>query len=204
MAYATDEQIRKICNFTTNEISDLTEQIAAADKWLLSRITTKHELEAIDGIIDGSNTEFRVQEWPIADDDLDATVDKDDVEVFYATYSDPNQFIVYGAAQTVTSVVANDGIINVETAPTSTTAECGVFANFRTWNVYEVDYDKFKLIASFAAAGFAQQKIMGAAPNYHIIEKNIRKNVAGGFYFNIAESMVSDIVKPAAGVVKHF
>ena len=204
MAYATDAQIRKISNFTTNEISDLTEQIAAADKWVLERITSKHRLEGVNGKIDGSNTEFRVQEYPIADDNLDSAVDANDVEIYYAAYSDVNKFLQFGSAQTVTSVVEDDGIINVTTAPTTTTAIGGVFATYRTWNVYDVDYTEFKRIASYVACAYAQAKVLGLSGNYHEIEKDIRKSSAGGNYLEIAKSMLNNILKPGCRVTKFY
>lgn len=197
MAYATDAQIRQLCSIDTTQVSDLTQFIATADKWVRSKITCYHEYEAVDGAVDGTNKEFRVLNYPIADSDLDGDVDASDVLIYYATLSAVNNFRVYGSNKTVSSVVSNDGIVNVSTAPTIVTALDGVYATYRSWNVYEVDYDLFKLIASYAAAGLAQRKVLGLAVNFDAIPYQIR-NQMGGDCLETAKTMLHGIVKLGA------
>jgi len=203
MTYATDSQIRKICSIDTSQCSDLTEFISTADKWVRDKITRRHLCENIEGVIDGSNKEFRVANYPIADADLDGDVDASDVLIYYATLSTVNNFRVYGSSKTVTSVVCDDGIINVTTAPTTVTASDGVYASYYSWNVYEIDYDLFKLISSYAAAGLAQRKVLGLAVNFNAIPYQIRNEI-GGDCLETAKTMLQGITKLSAAFNKLF
>jgi len=188
MAYATSAQFRRVSNFTTKEISDtdITDLIADADRAIVRLTTTEIYLEQLEGDIDGNNTDFKTKHSPIADADADSDVDGDDVTVYYATYDDTTNWVEMGSSQTVTSIQANEGIITMTTAPTTTTAEAGVFATYRYTAKGVTDYDILKLASCYYLAYMVANKLRGKTPNFEgITSPYIRSDTVGSDWLKL-------------------
>ena len=158
MAYASLAELRSVSHFSTAEISDVdvTALMAAADRAVLRLATIEVYNEKLSGSIDGSNVLFTSQHKPIADIDFDEDVDADDVTVYLVDHdSEQNEEHTETA---VTSVNSRDGIITLTTAPTTTNAEIGLYADYRYYNM-PVDYDLLKLAANYYLAHLCEMKI---------------------------------------------
>ncbi len=181
--YCSLSDFRLISNFSKDKISDavVITLMPIVSKKILSRISTLHKLERdLVGPIDGSNVIFYVKKKPIADFDMDSDVDISDVLVYYATW-DTNNKIVYGSAQTVSSIDARSGSFIVATAPTTTTAEAGLYVTYRS-TVENLDYADVRMAANYLLAHAASLKIRGETPEYTGIDAPfIRPFVVGGF-----------------------
>ncbi len=111
-------------------------------------------------------------------EDIDSP-DIADVKVYYATTDDDSGFLEYGSSQTITSFQAEEGIITMTTAPTTTTAESGVFADY-SYVSKNMDWTLVNTAACYMAAHLSSMKISGEAPNYTNIPDAIsRRDLAG-------------------------
>ncbi len=177
MAYASTAGFRAVTNFKDSDITDtdVTTMITFADMAILRLATTEIYMEELEGDIDGVNVDFRVKHAPIADNDMDGDVDNSDVTVYYATFDDVTNFRELGTSKTVSSVSANDGIITMSVAPTTSTAEAGVFAVYRYFPSTVFNYDVLKLAANYYLAWLVANKIAGITPDLEMIQNpNIR------------------------------
>ncbi|TET75163.1 MAG: hypothetical protein E3J56_01055 [Candidatus Aminicenantes bacterium] len=190
MAYATTVLFRRLTHFTTSDIgdTDLGNIIAEADRAVVRLTTTEVWLEKLDGTIDGTNVDFRTKYKPIADADSSGVVDKDDVTAYYATFDDTTGWIELGTAVTVTSIQAETGIITMETAPTTTTAEAGVLAIYRYDTHGKTDYDILALAATYYLAYLVANKIKGKTPDYTQTSPEapyLRRDLTGGDWLGL-------------------
>ncbi len=189
MAYATSVLFRRLTHFSVSDISDtdVTNLIAEADRAITRMTTTEVWLEQLDGTIDGSNVDFRTKYIPIADADASGAIDGDDVTVYYATYDATTGWVELGTADAVTSIQAETGIITVTTAPTTTTAEAGVFAIYRYDTHGKTDYDMIALAATYYLAYLVASKITGDTPKLHMIEDApyIRRDTIGADWLKL-------------------
>lgn len=111
-------------------------------------------------------------------EDIDSP-DNSDVEVFYATNDDTTGWRELGSKQTVSSIQDQDGIIVMNTAPTTTTAEAGVFGSY-AYVSRTMDWDLVNSATCYMAAHIASFIISGQAPNYTQIQDVFaRRDVAG-------------------------
>lgn len=158
MAYATLAKLRSVSHFSTAEISDtdVTALIGDADRAVLRLATIEVYDEKMSGSIDGSNKLFTTQHKPIADIDFDEDVDVDDVTIYLVDLDDEENEEHTETA--VTSVNARDGIVTLTTAPTTSNAEVGLYADYRYYNM-PVDYDLLKLAANYYLAHLCEMKI---------------------------------------------
>jgi hypothetical protein len=180
MAHATVTEVRALTGWDGKTISDtnISNFIPFADRLVSRTFATKVYRERLIGNIDGQNTEFKVAHFPIADIDFDSDVDSNDVEVFFATLSDQGN-LLYGSAQNVSAVEDHNGIIRVTTAPTSITADAGVFASY-SYTSPHIDYASIATAASYIVAHMASYLIQGEAPDYQVTEATfLRRDVAG-------------------------
>lgn len=114
--------------------------------------------------------------WRLEDID---SLDIADIEVFYATTDDSTGWTEYGSAQTITSIQDKEGIITMATAPTSSTAEAGVFASY-AYVSKNMDWNLVNPAACYMAAHIASFIISGQAPNYDAIADSFaRRDLAG-------------------------
>lgn len=113
--------------------------------------------------------------WRLEDpSELDIT----DVDVFYATL-DTDSKRVYGSRQTLTATNRREGRVTVNTAPTSTTAAEGIFANYSSI-VEGIDYSLVKDAACYVLAHLCSFKIAGQAPDFAGTEDAfLRRDIAG-------------------------
>ncbi len=158
MAYSSLTQLRLLSHFTKSEISDddVNSLVAEADRAILQLATIQVYDEKLAGDIDGSNKLFTTKHKLIADSDFDEDVDGDDVTVYLVDY-DSEQNIEH-TETAVSSVNARDGIFTLTTAPTTTNAQVGVYADYRYYKT-PVDYDILKLAANYYLAHLAEMKI---------------------------------------------
>lgn len=156
--YCTLSRLRSITHFSKNEISDADVNlfIPDADRAILRLATIEVYAEKLKGDIDGSNVLFTTKHAPIADIDFDADVDGDDVDVYLVANDDEEN--PESSATTVSTVNARDGIITLSTAPTTTNAEVGVYADYRYY-IEAVDYDVLKLAANYYLAHLCEMKV---------------------------------------------
>lgn len=171
MAWATLVLLRRVTHFTTSNIidTDVTNLIAEADRAVMRLTTSEVWLEKLDGTIDGTNTDFRTKYSPIADFNVDGSIDGSDVTVYYATFDDTTGWTELGTAKTVTSIQAETGIITMETAPTTETAEGGVYVIYRYDTQGKTDYDVLALAATYYLAYLVTRKLAGETMTYREI-----------------------------------
>lgn len=119
---------------------------------------------------------LKMDYWRLEDID---TPDTADVEVYYATEDDDTGWTEYGSAKSVASLQPTEGIITMTTAPTTSSAEAGVFANYSY--VSEImDWSLVNAAACYMAAHISSFKIAATAPNYDSIEDAFaRRDLAG-------------------------
>lgn len=170
MSYSSLVGLRLISHFTVAEISDadVTALIAEADRGIVKLATVESYNEKLSGHIDGSNKIFTAKHKPIADIDLDSEVDKDDVSIYLISYDSEQNEVHTETA--VTSVNARDGIITLSTAPTTTTAQLGISADYHYYD-RPVDYDILKLAANYYLAHLCEMKIRAKKIDYTLTEQ---------------------------------
>lgn len=114
--------------------------------------------------------------WRLTDID---SPDTSDATVYYATTDDDSGFLEYGTSQTITSLQPTEGIITMTTAPTTTTAEAGIFADY-SYVSEDMDWELINTAACYMAAHLCGFKISGNAPNYEAIADSFaRRDLAG-------------------------
>ncbi len=119
--------------------------------------------------------DIKMDNWRLEDID---SPDIADVSVFYVTL-DANGRKVLGSAQTVTSLLREEGSITMNTAPTTTTAKGGVFCNY-AYVSDNMDWNLINPAACYLAAHLVSFIIAGTAPNYTSIEDAFaRRDLAG-------------------------
>lgn len=160
MAYSSLPAFRSLTHFTESEIpdSEVSALIPEADRAILRLATIEVYDEQLTGDIDGVNKLFMTKHKPIADTDFDSDVDSSDVSVWLVDY-DSEQNPVHTSVQ-ASSVNARDGIITLASAPTTSNAEVGVFADYRYYKM-PVDYDMLKLAANYYLAYLVEMKVRG-------------------------------------------
>ncbi len=156
--YATLSRLRAITHFTEAEISDSDVNlfIPDADRGILRLATIEVYDEKLAGGIDGSNKIFTTAHTPIADTDFDADVDGNDVlvnRVSYDAEQNPESIAV-----TVSLVNSRDGIVTLETAPTTSNSELGLHIDYRYYKT-AVDYDVLTLAANYYLAHLCEMKV---------------------------------------------
>lgn len=156
--YASIEKFRQISPFKKGDVSDeeLNAMIPIADKAVMRMATVEVYDEELAGDVDGSNTIFTTAHKPIADRDLDRDIDASDVNVFYAAKDAENNRT--STETTVSSVSSRDGRIIVSTAPTTTTAELGVFCDYRYYKNTKMDFDILEEAAVYYLAFLVSTK----------------------------------------------
>ncbi len=143
--------------------------------------------------------DVKMDNWRLEDIDSPEITD---VEVFYATTDDTSGFVELGSSQTITSFQDASGIITMATAPTTTTAEAGVFANY-SYVTRGMDWNLVNPAACYMAAHLASFIIAGKAPNYSAIEDSFaRRDLAGtpDEWLRLSLSLLMEAVGEVGGV----
>lgn len=118
---------------------------------------------------------LKMDYWRLEDID---SPDIADVTVYYATL-DTNNKKVLGSAQTVSSLLRDEGSITMSTAPTTTTAKGGVYCNY-SYVSDNMDWNLVNPAACYLAAHLVSFIIAGTAPNYQSIQDGfLRRDLAG-------------------------
>lgn len=160
MAYASEAAFRIVTNFGVEDISvlDLAPLIGEADDAILRLATIEVYDEKLSGDCDGSNVLFTTKHKPIADTGFNESVTAADVTVYLVDYdSEMNEV---HTETTVSDVNERDGIITLETAPTTSNAEVGVFVDYRYYPM-PVNYAELKLAANYYLAHIVATAING-------------------------------------------
>ncbi len=137
--------------------------------------------------------DLKMDSWFLEDID---SPDIADVSVFYATTDDDSGFLEYGSSNTIASFQAQSGIITMSTAPTTTTAESGVFATY-AYVSRSMDWNLVNPAACYVAAHLASFIIAGKAPNYAVIQDSFaRRDLAGApdEWLRLAIGLLNDAV----------
>ena len=143
--------------------------------------------------------DLKMDNWRLEDIDSPEIAD---VEVFYATTDDSSGFFELGSAQTIASFQAASGIITMFTAPTTSTAEAGVFANY-SYVSRGMDWSLVNPAACYMTAHLASFVIAGQAPNFAIIEDSFaRRDLAGtpDEWLRLSLSLLMNAVGEVGGV----
>ena len=179
--YCSLTTFRSITPFEKIKINDadVIALMGISSKMVHGKIMTKHKLERdLVGPVDGSNVIFYVKNKAIGDFDMDSDVDSSDVKVFYATF-DANNRIDYGNEQTVSAVDAQSGNFTMSTAPTTTTAEAGLYVTYYS-TVEDLDYESVRLAANYMLGHLVSLKLRGDVPDYNQIrEAFLRPGMTG-------------------------
>jgi len=142
MTYTTPSKVRSLLGLSETQVSDetLSNFIEYSDKIVLSMITVRVIDDELEGNINGSNTKFYTSFKPIADTNLDKTIDASDVTVYgWTKASDPTT----KTELTVSSVDSNEGLIILSSAPSSDTykkitADYSYYLNPVDWSLVEL------------------------------------------------------------------
>ncbi len=119
--------------------------------------------------------DIKMDNWRVEDIDSPETAD---TVVFYSTL-DANGRKILGSAQTVSSVLRDEGSITMNTAPTVVTAKGGVFCNY-SYVSDNMDWNLINPAACYLAAHISSFIIAGNAPNYTSIQDSfLRRDIAG-------------------------
>jgi len=143
--------------------------------------------------------DLKMDNWRLEDID---SPDISDMQVYYATNDDNTGFIEYGTANTITSFQAQEGIVTMTTAPTTTTAEAGVYGTY-AYVSREMDWVLVNTAACYMAAHLCSFKIAGSAPNYSSIEDSfMRRDLAGApdEWLRLCYSILDEAVGLKGGV----
>jgi len=178
--FANKEKFRKLTGITVSEISDedLQTMIPFADKAVMRLASAEVYDEKLTGNIDGSNVIFTTAKKPIADMNLDRQVTSSDVSVFLASNDPKNNRV--SAAATVSSVNARDGIITLSSAPNTTNAESGVFADYRYYRNAKIDLDIMEEASIYYLAFLVYTRNNESTANWSGISDTIVAKLIGG------------------------
>jgi hypothetical protein len=119
MPYCSTVDVRDLTDITTDDISDskLAELIDKATKIIIEDLTIPIIDEELDGNIDGSNTTFSVDRYPIADVTGDSVVTGADVTVYiWGDRTDPST----RETVPVSTIYPRTGKIVLSSAPAAT------------------------------------------------------------------------------------
>ncbi len=211
MAWATIALARLLSGLSTEDISDadLTSLIPYADLKVKGCVFIGITDSELDGEIDGSNTEFRVSSWPIADYDASGTVDKDDLTV-WSVKEDSTTGFEESTEITVSSVNARDGIVTLDTAPDSTTVDYVVSDYHLTKR--GIDSTKLEHLASLALSYLAFCNVAGTKgsdpESYSWDGFRVTKGSSGDSLETRANKVLSQYknecisMRPAEGIMK--
>jgi len=146
-----------------------------------------------------THADLVMDKWELIDID---SPDTDDLIVYYATNDDDTGWREYGSSQTITSLQPDEGIITMTSAPTTTTAEAGVFATY-SYVTKNMDWNLINPAACYLAAHLASFKIAGTAPNYEAIaDVFARRDLAGSpdEWLRLALSLIMQAVGEENGM----
>lgn len=149
MPYITPDKLRdEILGVDSDDAPDsvLNSYITKSDKTVLQDISTEVILEEIYGSIDDSNKEFSLDYYPIADRDADGAVTVSDVTIKGWRV---NSNVLFDEL-TVDSVLADKGIIMLESAPSAAVYDT-ITADYRYYTGH-VDYDLIETASGQYAA----------------------------------------------------
>lgn len=200
--YCSLTDFRSISPFPTDEINDtnVIKLMPIASSLVHRKIMTKHKLERdLVGPVDGSNTTFYVKHKAIGDADMDSDVDISDIQVFYATF-DSNNRLDYGSAQTVSAVDAQSGNFTMSTAPTTVTAEAGIYVTYFS-TVEDLDYTSIRMAATYMLAHLVSIKLRGETPNYKTIDAAYLRQQTTGLVTRLIDPWQHPYLKAALEII---
>ena len=186
------EDLRNGINELNIEISEMG-QTGTPDITTLDYMFIGFNTEASADLI--TSGDIIMDHWRIEDID---SPDTSDVQVFYATQDSEND-LIFGSAQAITGILADEGRIEMTTAPTTTTAKNGVWADY-LFVSRDMDWNLINSASCYLAAHLASFKISGDSPNYGQIQDAFaRRDLAGApdEWLRLALSMVINAIGEA-------
>jgi len=142
MAYVTPSEIRdELLGYDITDAPDslVNKYITEAQQVLITDISASALEEELKGSIDGSNKEFRVKNYPIADTNGDSVINASDIESVKGWKDDTNYDTL-----TVSKIVAEKGIIILSTAPDPKVYK-KITCNYRYYPGFLPDFTLVKL-----------------------------------------------------------
>lgn len=163
MGWSTNAQARRYMNITSTSVisdADVNDHLLSADREIRRIVFAHHYDEVLDGNINGTNKEFRTKYKPIADGDMDGSIDDAGDVTAYTIDIDETTGFRESTSAAVTSINSRDGIITLTTAPANTVNEV-------TLDYYSVspriDMDDVDRAASMLAAIFCLMQLSGGS-----------------------------------------
>jgi len=146
LGYVTVTEARTLLGYTTDDISDsdLQTLIDYATELIIEDLTLAIRDEEASGNIDGSNTTFEVDQFPIADTNGDKVVTGSDVTVYqWVDKDDP----ATKSTVPVSTIHPREGIIVLSSPPASTIEAITVDYSY-TWEE-ALNWDLIKVATSY-------------------------------------------------------
>lgn len=147
--YCTEDDVRKILNLNPDRADDeeVRYWIDEAQLDLVRDISIEVLDEKANGNIDGSNTTFSIDKYPMADTDYDSTINGNDFNVYLWGDSEEPASKVEASVSTVYPMY---GSIVLSTAPAS------------TYDQVTVDYRYYTNTINFTLAKYATRALAGS------------------------------------------
>jgi len=162
MGYGTLSTFRRVSGITVDEMSDseVQEYLSEADRVVLEDLTVRVRLEELLGQQSDSNVVFRTLHAPIADSNLDKTIDTSDIEVY--GWSEDTYGRVTLTQLTVSEVLPELGVVILSTAPSGYDK---IVANYRYYLCrYPVDWSLVEMASVYYACYLAHLTLKGLIP----------------------------------------
>jgi hypothetical protein len=159
--YCTPDQVRFFSGLDENDTpdSEASRCIRQAEEDIVRDISIEVDDLRAWGDIDGSNVNFYVNHYPIADRDYDALINANDVTVYgWSDSDDPDTKSVL----TVSSVVSNDGKIVLSTAPDESLVE-KITVDYRFY-LKPIDWGLVTKATSLLAGHYAARRLYQLKP----------------------------------------
>jgi len=161
MGYCSVSDVRLLTDITTDDIgdTDLLSLINLATQMIIEDLTISREDELLDGNIDGSNTTFSTNYYPIADIDGDKSVGPGDITVY--TWTDSEDPATKSTVP-ISTIYPREGIIVLQSAPSKDIDQ--VTADYSYLFEADLNWEMLKLACAYLTAFLFYVKMYTAVP----------------------------------------
>jgi len=179
-----------VCNTTKPSLIIGTPRIEAIT-YITIQYTTNNATDTL------TTDDILMDEWDLESN----TVDENDVSVFLATYDSQNRLNL-GNPVAVSAVSAREGRITLSSAPTTTTAVAGIFANY-SHTLQNLNYNLLQNAANYMLAHLCSMIIRGDSPNFNqLADPSIRNDIAGNSdnWLRLSLSFITEALTIKGGI----
>lgn len=152
MPLTTTAKIELISDLDVSEISNLNSLIPEAERQFWQDVSVRIENENPEGNIDGSNLEYRTQNYPISPTGSSLVVSSLDMAV-YGIHSNATTGFEESTKLTVDEVFARDGRFKLDSAPDESVYD-EIVVDY-SYTGYNLDEEKVSLAVAYATAYLA-------------------------------------------------